>query len=417
MQNINEELQRMLNLTKYKRGVVVSEQTYGQINAKDRDGEITVPDANGKSRGVTSLSSTSLSKNVGFNGEKYDLKFYRGVGKNVGKVTPPTPPTEIPGIEIPTIPTVVFVGNDLPYPDNFITPQFDLYPNANDKIDNFVNIISEYIKKAGGSSGDKIKFFDLLNNKLGKPILIKGTADANPPTWDVPSEMRKKGYSKIDHDYGGNKDLSKMNLYLAEQRAIKFGDELANRLSEKTGISATLFKQYMDFSGYSFYGTGKLGKKSIEVSIEGNIPGGKIKTGSTIIPGKEGEYVPPTSKEITIDFKSYGGEVVKGKTIFDDKGHEFNALPVNTVKELMSKGIIVGYEPNKQFNNNPSPEFKIKGDNIYLDNINFGELVPSSEVLTDPFGVYASNPGVYSVMNRVQDGYVAVYPLYLVLTK
>ena len=417
MQNINEELNRMLYLTQHKRGLVISEQNRREL------GDTNIPDAKGNSKGTTTLMSTEspsfLTKNVSFNGEIYNLSFYRELGKNLGKVTPGTPEIKIPSGETPTMPELILLGSELPYPDNFINPQFDLYPGTESKVDEYVKIISDLIKNTGGlDSNNEIKLLESNKDKDGKSIFIKGNADYFKPTTQVPNEMRKKGITKIDHDYGGETDPSKMNLYLANQRAIKFGDVLSQKLSKKTGIPASVFLGYMSFLGYSYYGSGNKGVKSIEVKINGSSESNPSIIPGKIIPGTNGKYEPPTEEVVEVDLTPYGGSLVKGTTLFDNNGNQFIGLPIEIVKELSKNKILIQYEPNIQFNGQSNPEFKIKNDKISLGGVNFGKLVPSETIITDPFGEYASNPGIYVISNYMSKDrkYVGIHKLYLVLT-
>jgi len=200
-----------------------------------------------------------------------------------------------------------------------------------------------------------------------------------------------------------------------------YGNQLAQSLSTKTGIPAEKFEQYMDYTSYSYYGTGTRGTKSISVSVDSFLPGKEL-----YIPGEEGEegkFIPPQEKDVQIDFTPWGGTVVNGKTLFDEKGNSFLALPKETYDDLKSKKIVLDYEGKGTFNNKTEVKFKIEDDKIYLDELYFGELVDTNFTKTigalDPFARYVSSPGFYTGVPDVdvEGGYIIIYPIYLTLSK
>ena len=84
MQNINEELNRMLYLTQHKRGIVISEQSLtGDKNRPTSNVNTTTnaPDWNGSSTGTIDVSRFSKDSsgipvnatNVSYNQEVYNL--------------------------------------------------------------------------------------------------------------------------------------------------------------------------------------------------------------------------------------------------------------------------------------------------------------------------------------------------------
>jgi hypothetical protein len=415
MKNLNEELNRMLYLAQHKRGQVISEQSEG----------LQIPDANKKSRGVTSLQTLEygvsfLAKNVKFENKLYYLGFHKEIGKNLPKLTPGTLEKIIPGEPKIIMPDLNFAGSDLPYPNNFINPQFDLYSGSETKIDKYVSTISVLIKENGGlEPNNTIKIFESNKDKNGKTIFIKGTADYFKPTNNVPSEMLKKGVTKIDHDYGGKKDFAEMNLYLAEQRAIKFGNILAEKLSKKTGIPKDIFLNYMDFSGYSYYGTGTQGVKSIDVKIKYQTTTKTNNTPNKTTPGTEGKVVPPIEKEVEVDLSPYGGEIIKGLTVTNKDGYQFIGIPDDIANDLVAKRIIHDYYPTRSFDNISNPKFKInRRGEISLGGVNFGKLEPASKVTNNSDFMYLSNPGIYTITGEVIKGtdgiaYLTITKLYL----
>lgn len=419
MKNLNEELNRMLYLTQHKRGQVISEQSAG----------LEIPDAKKKSRGVTSLQTLEhgvsfLAKNVKFENKLYYLGFHKEIGKNLPKLTPGTPEKIIPGKPDIIIPDLNFVGADLPYPNNFINPQFDLYSGSETKIDKYVSNISDLIKENGGlESNNTIKIFESNKDKNGKTIFIKGTADYFKPNNNVPPEMLKKGVTKIDHDYGGKKDFAEMNLYLAEQRAIKFGNILAEKLSKKTGIPKNIFLNYMDFSGYSYYGTGTQGVKSIDVKIKYQTTTKTNNTPNKTTPGTEGKVVPPIEKEVEVDLSPYGGEIIKGLTVTNKDGYQFIGIPDEIAQDLVGKRIIHDYYPTVSFDDIRNPKFKIKrSGEISLGEVNFGKLELASQVTNNSDFIYLSYPGIYTITGEIIKGtdgisYLTITKLYLGLSR
>ena len=168
-----------------------------------------------------------------------EIGFYRdnrGVGKTLGlrgagygakevptqePGTKPTPPTTTSRIQFVTVPGVEVMGSSMPYPDNFVKPYFDIFPDAKITFDKIVRQFKEYIE-AGGLSN--------LNN-----IEIQGTADSAVPNDKVPKIMRNAGYNKIDHDYGGKTTDEEKNVYLAYKRAEYYAESLINEVKEETG--------------------------------------------------------------------------------------------------------------------------------------------------------------------------------------
>ena len=432
MKNLNEELNRMLYLTQHKRGQVISEQKWEDtsVNGFKNGGmpdEVMPFDAKQNSKGRVNLLGLALARNVNFDGGLYKLNFTRVIGKNLPKKSPGKLPETKPPENEDVFPELKFIGDELPYPDNFISPQFDLYSGSENKINEYVTNISDLIKENGGlNDNNTIKIFELIKDKNGKTIFIKGTADSFKPNFNVPNEMKNKGANKIDHDYGGKKDPAEMNLYLAEQRAIKFGEILAEKFSKKTGIPKNIFLMYMDFSGYSYYGTGTKGVKSIEAKINYKIPAGKpIETPGKTTPGTEGKVVPAIQDNVKVDLTPYGGGVINGNTIIDEKeGYQYIVIPTKICHELMDKKIIIEYTPNSTFNGNQTPKFKINNDGlISLDGISFGKLVfadkienySSLENKNESF-MYISDPGVYFNVMDLENGYSKIAKLRLGLS-
>ena len=177
---------------------------------------------------------------------------------------------------------------------------------------------------------------------------------------------------------------------------------------------------YMDFSGYSYYGTGTKGVKSIEVKINYKIPAGKpIKKPGETTPGTEGKVVPPTENTFDMDLN---GEMVKVVTITDADGFTSNAIPYKTGVELYNNKKIQFYDTNHTFNDKQNVDFKISRYNgeISLGGVNFGKLVTPDKAYKNMGGVsYVSDPGVYSLTNMTFKNrtLIGICKLFLVLNK
>ena len=123
-----------------------------------------------------------------------------------------------------------------------------------------------------------------------------------------------------------------------------------------------------------------------------------------------------------MDLSPYGGEIIKGLTVTNKDGYQFIGIPFNIAKDLRDKRIIHEYDPNNSFDGISKPNFKIKNSGeISLGEVNFGKLVPASEVTNNSDFMYLSNPGIYTFTGEVIKGtdgidYVTITKLYLGLS-
>jgi len=463
-QNLNEEIQRILYLSGHKRGVVISEQNiFQRIFGKKNDGNLrtdkrknpssnmTIPDANGQSSGITKFdvaqtpgTGVGIARNVYFKDDLYILGIFRKVGKSLAYFKPATPGTpDTPGDQgkttgdTPTIPTLEFSNKQLPYPDNFVKPRWELYPDANTAFKNWCDNLGDAIMAAGGEKDGKILFFE-NRDENGKPIEVYGSANNVRPTWDIPRSMRRSGVKKLDHDYGGKtigdeSDPAGMNLYLAEQRAKNFGQSIANSLYLRTRIPVEKFLQYMSFSHKSYYGGSEKGVKQVKVSVKGLIPGKTIPDSSSYevagtkgTEGTSGEIVQPQETDVVLNFGAWGYPNLKiiARTTINEGGEQFITISKAEYDDLKSKKIAVDYQGDGNFNGKNEAEFVIDDEGgVTLDGIYFGIFRTSSSnyyfsdspVTQDPFSRYASYPGLYTGILR--NDRVIVYNIYLTLNK
>lgn len=142
------------------------------------------------------------------------------------------------------------------FPDNMVKPA--LTGDAKEEFDEIVNEFVAYIN-AGG--------FDKLTN-----VTIQGQADSANPTWEIP-----KGYSSLDHSYGGIKrktsytddELDEMNLYLATQRAKNYKQLIIDAVEEKTGEVLNI----KELPAISYRGqANKRGSKWRSILLKSNAP-------------------------------------------------------------------------------------------------------------------------------------------------
>lgn len=233
MKNINEELTRMLYLTQHKRGVVISEQYLAEIKSGS-----STSDWKGKTEGVLNFSNFPnifLAKNIFY--VKTDMNpsglYTANIKSYLGKELPitkskkiekPLPTPGTPGGNI----KFEFKGSTFPYPDNIVTPMFDMpkYKRAKDFFNFAIEQVVLRVKQYGP---------DVI-----KKITIKGSADSAKPT-NSP-DLDYVTYTKnntLDHNYGGSKDPTQMNQYLADERANRMKDELIKEVKSNANVDIT----------------------------------------------------------------------------------------------------------------------------------------------------------------------------------
>jgi hypothetical protein len=395
MQNINEELKRMLYLTQHMRGVVISEQNNpGQLsgvqNRPKSDSKNTkAPDWKGMSSGTIDVTRFSIdavgipvnATNVNYNGENYNLSISKNIGKNLPyTITKSTPPTNEPD----TRKKFEFADKSYPYDDNMITPQITKNANAESLFYYIRDIIVKNIKKGGLESM--------------KSIIIQGFADsARPGTrgpkgtrQEVEDDHKKAGCSKI---YCGEKDDAKRNLWLAENRAKRMGAFLTNMVKQETNTDISSLIKYLEpVSSFdpsiSFEEGKRAGKRSVSVEINKS---DDIVTPGVSTPGKvETINVVPTPKKGTIQ---YGNVVLNLLELIDSSGYSKITVEKTDDAAKLIGNKIPDLSESGKLNGKTSVSCEIKNNQVFVDNISWGEFTE------DRGGAYAkiryvSVPGV-----------------------
>lgn len=220
---------------------------------------------------------------------------------NQPKSTPTTstPPQIVP----PTItPSVDFKGTNFPYPDNMITPDWNIAKDAKTLFDAFIKNMVDYFTL------DQIQ----AKNNF-KSITIEGAADIAPATVAVPS-----GYTKLDHNYGGAKPS---NEFLAENRALKMKEEITKALTATGKLTPDL----ITFISGKITTTSKTGLPRGEryVKITTSADAYDVKTPGAVTPGTS---TPGTS---TPAEPGTGAEITKTYSVLRDQylGYFFGQAP------------------------------------------------------------------------------------------
>lgn len=339
---INEEIGRMLYLTSHKRGIVISEQSYESPNWK------------GKTKGDVDFSNPygRYAQNVEYNGQKYTL---------TSKTTAIrlTQITEKPKYFLPVL---TLSKNEFPYPDNMIGPKFDKFPDAKKKYQEFIDKLILFLDK------------DNLDN-IGE-ITITGEADSATPTLDIP-----KGYTSLDHNlvgdstpYGGIKDKFQMNQYLAENRAKVIGNMIITEINNSIGLDISNKIKYKSINHY-----GESSKRGFEYK--------KISITPTYLKKSKENYSINNDNSITksnvesfIDLTPYGGEKLPAVYINTGKS-SIAAVPTKLIDEkgYIDKGILPAYGKSG-LNGVIKCKGNIINDEIFINNISFGDFLPASEL-------------------------------------
>jgi len=215
-----EEIGRIKYLFGHKRGVVISENTYD------------ISDWKGKDKGKIDFLSGDLNvaKNVKFNGQIFNMTTSTLLPK-ISNLEPNK------GTTI-TLEDLELSQDVFPYPDNMIGPKFDRYPDSQILYDRFIDKLRTFVDLGGFGNITSIK--------------IQGTADGARPNTRVP-----RPYSSLDHNlvgdsepYGGETNRSKMNKYLADNRAKVLGQMIVTQISASTGVDISSKIQYLPSINY-----------------------------------------------------------------------------------------------------------------------------------------------------------------------
>ncbi len=409
---LSEELGRMGYLFGYKRGVVVSEQNVvGASNNPEKSGvdvRTNAPNWNGGSSGNLSFTNFSTdnrgiivnASNVGYKENLYVLSVSSGIGKNL--------PYSIKKTDTLTKPPVLtrfeFIDDSFPYADNMITPEI----NKNAKAESLLYLIRDTIIKNINEGG-----IDSIKN-----IRLKGFADSARPTLDVPRGYKGLDHSKVgcDKPYCGERDDSKRNLFLAEQRAKRMGTFLKNLVKQKINVDIPDDKFIFDepesaFDPNEINKNIRKGKKSVYVEI--------IPSDPTIEPGYSLEKTKiitsiPKPKQGVITYKGYELNVLEN--IKSNTGYSVITVEDNDmVRKLISNGDIPDLSVTGKINGKTLVKGEISGNEVKIDGLSWGNLTDYEE------GSYANmryitEPGVLCV-KRFIDGSVELGVYKVVLSE
>ena len=371
MQNINEELNRMLYLTQHKRGIVISEQSLtGDKNRPTSNVNTTTnaPDWNGSSTGTIDVSRFSKDSsgipvnatNVSYNQEVYNLSINKSISKNLPyTISNPIPPEK--GKEPLNF---KFIDDSYPYEDNMITPKLSKNPTAESLLNLVVKIISDNIGLNGLESMKSINlqgFADSARPGIRGP---KGTKE------EVSDDHLKAGCSKI---YCGEKDDSKRNLWLAENRAKRMGSFLTKLVKQSTGTDISSLIKYLEPVS-SFDPTinseegNRVGERSVSIDV---IKSGDISTPTSTTGKTETITFVPIPKKGTI---IYGDVTLNLVELIDDKG--YSKITVEKTEECLK--LIGNKIPNLlqsgQLNGKSKVNSEIKNNEVIVDGLSWGSL-------------------------------------------
>jgi hypothetical protein len=390
---LSEELGRMSYLFAYKRGVVVSEQNLvGVSNNPEKSGvdiRTNAPNWNGGSSGNLSFTNFSTdnrgiivnASNVGYKENLYVLSVSSGIGKNL----PYSITKKDPISDTPELTRFEFVGESFPYADNMITPEV----NKNVKAESLLYLIRDTIIKNINEGG-----IDSIKN-----IKLKGFADSARPTLDVPRGYKGLDHSKVgcDKPYCGERDDSKRNLFLAEQRAKRMSTFLKNLVKQKINVDIPDDKFIFDEpeSAFDPNKTDKNireGKKSVYVEVIPSEP--KLGSG---VSGEETKVITvvPKPKQGVINYKGYELNVLEN--IKSNTGYSVITVEDNDiVRKLISNGDIPDLSVTGKINGKTLVKGEITGNEVKIDGLSWGNLTDYEE------GSYANmryitDPGVLCV--------------------
>jgi hypothetical protein len=409
---LSEELGRMSYLFAYKRGVVISEQNLvGVSNNPEKSGvdiRTNSPNWNGGSSGNLSFTNFSTdnrgiivnASNVGYQENLYVLSVSSGIGKNL----PYNITKKDPISDTPELTRFEFVGESFPYADNMITPEV----NKNVKAESLLYLIRDTIIKNINEGG-----IDSIKN-----IKLKGFADSARPTLDVPRGYKGLDHSKVgcDKPYCGERDDSKRNLFLAEQRAKRMSTFLKNLVKQKINVDIPDDKFIFDEpeSAFDPNKTDKNireGKKSVYVEVIPSEP--KLGSG---VSGEETKVITvvPKPKQGVINYKGYELNVLEN--IKSNTGYSVITVEDNDiVRKLISNGDIPDLSVTGKINGKTLVKGEITGNEVKIDGLSWGNLTDYEE------GSYANmryitDPGVLCV-KRFIDGSVELGVYKVVLSE
>jgi hypothetical protein len=267
------------------------------------------------------------------------------------------------------MPSFTLVGGKLNYNDNCVLPIVNV-GEAKEEFDKIVNSLVNYINNGG---------FEKIES-----ITIQGSADSGKPSTSGNDHV-EAGYN---NPFNGETDLYKMNQFLADERAKKYGLLVSNTVKEATGKDIS--SKYKYLKGENFYGQsnpegGRVGERKIDFIV--NAPelkvADKVETSSTITPVDENHksttivIIKPdgtTTEKQGIQFITQSGASsknrVQGFYPNDESLSEIVEIPTGVVEgeivngrllRLNGKDICSFYSNKQHTENNPSYTCKVTG--------------------------------------------------------
>lgn len=433
MQNINEELNRMLYLTQHKRGIVISEQnSRGNVIPKSRQYvDNDTPDWEGKSNGVLRFDTKNniLATNISYHetnnnpsglftaniksSPSKELPIHKSLPDDGGQPIPGTPGGDM---------KFEFKGSTFPYPDNIVTPMFNMpiYKQAKAYFDDAVDRIVQEINNSG---------LDAI-----KQINIKGSADSAKPTFlaDL-NYVSFTGDNVLDHNYGGEKkDLVKMNQYLADERANRMKNELVSEISAKTKTDISN-KINVIIPGDNWYDPNFEGRKTSTPDVKTKRYGIKsviidVIGGNHSEPGTKDDYIKtntvttydnlPFEDTGTLDLSGQGGpKSIPYREIIASNGSKEYGIKDNEENNSLLGNILPDRTEVNSINGKNKVNCSISDNGtVTIDGKVWGNLIEDSEVGNESLkGFITEKPMV--VAYKKMDGYIYFRNANFVLNK
>lgn len=298
----------------------------------------------GKDKGKLNFNLLGKDIAVGVTEQMFNVRLSRRLPIEIVK------PQSTP--DIPTIDNYDISGQNLPYADNMVTPDFIKYEIAKDKFDNIVTLFVSYIEAGGGPK---------LTN-----VTIKGSADSARPTTQIPS-----GYSSLDHPggtpYGGETDPMKMNQYLADTRASEYAKVLKEAIKEKTNFDLPI----KVLPGDNYYGKGDSfrGEEYRKITLTPNAPDLEIVQPSGVDGGSKGQL---TSKREKLQIHINGQSQLIDGYVYYSNNKQITAVDSSLIGDLIPSKKGMGVVKSK-----------IRDNNFYIKNQLFGEMKNVSDTGID----------------------------------
>ena len=306
--------------------------------------EPKVPNWKGRERGKLNFNLLGKDIAVGVTEQMFNVRLSRRLPIEIVK------PQSTP--DIPTLEEYLVTGQNLPYADNMVTPDFIKYETAKKIFNNIVDRFVKYIEAGGGPK---------LTN-----VTIKGSADSARPTTQIPS-----GYSSLDHPggtpYGGETDPMKMNQYLADTRASEYAKVLKEAIKEKTNFDLPI----KVLPGDNYYGKGDSfrGEEYRKIILTPNAPDLEIVQPSGVDGGSKGELTIKREK-LTIHINGQS-QLIDGYVYYSNN-KQITAVDSSLIGDLIPSKKGMGVVKSK-----------IRDNNFYIKNQLFGEMKNVSDTGID----------------------------------